>query len=157
MAQQMLNNSSPLPGQTINMPTADDVTMSKEDADDNLIAHVAMNKLRKENEELKKMSDDEKVKDYVCQAQYYYETNEFFKKNGYEMSGKQKRFTKRAIEMAYKKGKLKVTPEKREDILYELSKASNQNVTLQTKDKQEKSEANISENIKDLNSLIFRQ
>mgnify|MGYP003571246980 CR=1 FL=1 len=143
-----------MPGQ-FKMPTSDDVALDKEDARDNLIKHAAMFKLQKENEEYRKMSDDEKVKDYICQAQYYRETNDFYHKNGYEMSGKQKRYIKRAIETAWKKGKLKVTPEQREDILFELSKASRQTVPAQAPT-QGTTETNISENIKDLNSLIFR-
>lgn len=143
-----------MPGQ-FQMPTSDDVALDKEDAQDNLIKHAAMFKLQKENEEYRKMSDDEKVKDYICQAQYYRETNDFYHKHGYEMSGKQKRFTKRAIETAWKKGKFKVTSEQREDILFELSKASRQTVPAQAPT-QGTTETNISENIKDLNSLIFR-
>lgn len=143
-----------MPGQ-FQMPTSDDVALDKDDAQDNLIKQAAMFKLQKENEEYRKMSDDEKVKDYICQAQYYRETNDFYHKYGYEMSGKQKRFTKRAIETAWKKGKFKVTPEQREDILFELSKASRQTAPTQTPT-QGTSETNISENIKDLNSLIFR-
>ena len=73
------------------------------------------------------------------------------------MYGKQKRFTKRAIETAWKKGKIKVTPEQREDILFELSKASNQQRQIQASDTQKSNNQNVSENIKDLNSLIFRQ
>lgn len=144
-----------MPGQ-FQMPTSDDVALDKEKATENLVQQAAMFKLQKENEEYRKMSDDEKVKDYICQAQYYRETNDFYRKNGYEMSGKQKRFTKRAIETAWKKGKFKVTPEQREDILFELSKASHQTVPAQAPT-QGTTETNISENIKDLNSLIFRQ
>ena len=143
-----------MPGQ-FKMPTSDNIALDKEDAQDNLIKQAAMFKLQKENEAYRKMSDDEKVKDYICQAQYYRETNDFYHKNGYEMSGKQKRFTKRAIETAWKKGKFKVTPEQREDILFELSKASRQTVPAQAPT-QGTTETNISENIKDLNSLIFR-
>lgn len=144
-----------MPGQ-FQMPTSNDVALDKDKATENLIQQAAMLKLQKENEEYRKMSDDEKVKDYICQAQYYRETNDFYHKNGYEMSGKQKRYIKRAIETAWKKGKFKVTPEQREDILFELSKASNQQ-QVQTVNKQKQNNSNISENIKDLNSLIFRQ
>ena len=145
-----------IPGDNTVMPTSNEVTLNKEDAEENLIQHVAMLKLQKENEEYRKMSDDEKVKDYICQAQYYRETNDFYHKNGYEMSGKQKRFTKRAIETAWKKGKFKVTPEQREDILFELNKASNQQRQIQASDMQKSNNQNISESIKDLNTLIFR-
>ena len=144
-----------IPGGNAAMPTSEEVTMSKEDADYNLMQHIAMNKLAEENEAFKKMTDDEKVKDYVCQSQYYRETNDFYHKYGYEMSGKQKRFTKRAIETAWKKGKFKITPEQREDILFELSKASHQKMPTQAPTKE--SGNNVSEHIKDLNSLIFRQ
>lgn len=143
-----------MPGQ-FQMPTSDDVALDKDKATENLVQQAAMFKLQKENEEYRKMSDDEKVKNYICQAQYYRETNDFYHKNGYEMSGKQKRFTKRAIETAWKKGKFKITPEQREDILFELNKASHQAVSAQASN-QGTSETNISENIKDLNSLIFR-
>ena len=143
-----------MPGQ-FQMPTSDDVALDKDKATENLIQQAAMLKLQKENEEYRKMSDDEKVKDYICQAQYYRETNDFYHKYGYEMSGKQKRFTKRAIETAWKKGKFKVTPEQREDILFELSKASHQTAPAPAPT-QGTTETNISENIKDLNSLIFR-
>lgn len=146
-----------MPGSNVTMPTAKDVELTKEDADENLIQTAAMLKLQKENEAYKKMSDDEKIKDYICQSQYYRETNDFYHKHGYEMSGKQKRFIKRAIETAWKKGKYKVTPEQREDILFELNKASKQQVQTQPKDVQNDNKANISDNIKDLNSLIYRQ
>ena len=146
-----------LPGGNAVMPTSEEVTLNKDAADDNLIKNAAMLKLQKENEAYNKLSDDEKVKDYICQAQYYRETNDFYHKYGYEMSGKQKRFTKRAIETAWKKGKFKITPEQREDILFELSKASHQQRQVQAADTQEIKKSNVSEHIKDLNSLIFRQ
>lgn len=146
-----------IPGGNAVMPTSNEVTLSKEDADENLIQNAAMLKLAKEQDAFNKMSDDEKVKDYIFKAQYYRETNEFYHKHGFEMSGKQKRFLKRAIEQAWKKGKLKVTPEQREDILYELSKASQQQRQSQPADTQTSKQSNVSEHIKDLNSLIFRQ
>ena len=146
-----------LPGENAVMPTSEEVTLNKEDADENLIQNAAMLKLAKEQETFNKMSDDEKIKDYICQSQYYKETNDFYHKYGYEMSGKQKRFTKRAIEIAWKKGKFKITPEQREDILFELSKASHQQRQTQPNDTQKTHQGNISEHIADLNSLIFRQ
>ena len=144
-----------IPGSGAVMPTSDEVELSKDEADKHLLEQMAIQKLAKENEEFRKMSDDEKVKDYMCKAQYYHETNEFYKKHGYEMSGKQKRFTKRAIETAWKKGKFKITPEQREDILYEMNKASQQRPTAQAPTPG--NEGNVSEHIRDLNSLIFRQ
>ena len=146
-----------LPGENAVMPTSEEVTLNKEDADENLIQNAAMLKLAKEQETFNKMSDDEKIKDYICQSQYYKETNDFYHKYGYEMSGKQKRFTKRAIETAWKKGKFKITPEQREDILFELSKASHQQRQTQPNDTQKTQQGNVSEHIADLNSLIFRQ
>ena len=146
-----------LPGENAVMPTSEEVTLNKEDADENLIQNAAMLKLAKEQETFSKMSDDEKIKDYICQSQYYKETNDFYHKYGYEMSGKQKRFTKRAIETAWKKGKFKITPEQREDILFELSKASHQQRQTQPNDTQKTQQGNVSEHIADLNSLIFRQ
>ena len=97
-----------IPGGNAVMPTSEEVTLNREDADENLIQNAAMLKLAKEQETFNKMSDDEKIKDYICQSQYYKETNDFYHKYGYEMSGKQKRFTKRAIETAWKKGKFKI-------------------------------------------------
>ena len=146
-----------LPGENAVMPTSEEVTLNKEDADENLIQNAAMLKLAKEQETFNKMSDDEKIKDYICQSQYYKETNDFYHKYGYEMSGKQKRFTKRAIETAWKKGKFKITSEQREDILFELSKASHQQRQTQPNDTQKTQQGNVSEHIADLNSLIFRQ
>lgn len=146
-----------IPGGNAVMPTSEEVTLNKEDADENLIQNAAMLKLAKEQETFNKMSDDEKIKDYICQSQYYKETNDFYHKYGYEMSGKQKRFTKRAIETAWKKGKFKITPEQREDILFELSKASHQQRQTQPNDTQKTQQGNVSEHIADLNSLIFRQ
>lgn len=146
-----------IPGGNAVMPTSEEVALDKDGAEENLIQNAAMLKLAKEQDEYRKMADDEKVKDYICQAQYYKETNDFYHKYGYEMSGKQKRFTKRAIETAWKKGKFKVTPEQREDILYELSKASHQQRQIQAADTQNTNNSNISEHINDLNSLIFRQ
>lgn len=146
-----------IPGGNAVMPTSEEVALDKDGAEENLIQNAAMLKLAKEQDEYRKMTDDEKVKDYICQAQYYKETNDFYHKYGYEMSGKQKRFTKRAIETAWKKGKFKVTPEQREDILYELSKASHQQRQIQASDTQNTNNSNISEHINDLNSLIFRQ
>lgn len=145
-----------IPGGNAIMPTSEDVALNKNDAEENLIKNAAMLKLSKEQEEFNKLSDNEKVKDYICQAQYYKETNDFYHKYGYEMSGKQKRFTKRAIETAWKKGKFKVTPEQREDILYELSKASKQQREVQASDTLNTNKSNVSDHIKDLNSLIFR-
>lgn len=146
-----------IPGGNAVMPTSEEVSLDKDDAQENLIQNAAMLKLQKEQDEFNKLSDDEKVKDYICQAQYYRETNDFYHKNGYEMSGKQKRYVKRAIEQAWKKGKLKVTPEQREDILFELSKASRQQRQVQASDAQNANKSNVSDHIKDLNSLIFRQ
>lgn len=146
-----------IPGGNAVMPTSEEVSLDKDDAQENLIQNAAMLKLQKEQDEFNKLSDDEKVKDYICQAQYYKETNDFYHKNGYEMSGKQKRYVKRAIEQAWKKSKLKVTPEQREDILFELSKASHQQRQVQASDAQNANKSNVSDHIKDLNSLIFRQ
>ena len=146
-----------IPGDNAVMPTSEEVSLDKDNAQENLIQNAAMLKLQKEQDEFNKLSDDEKVKDYICQAQYYRETNDFYHKNGFEMSGKQKRLVKRAIEQAWKKGKLKVTPEQREDILFELSKASHQQRQVQASDAQNANKSNVSDHIKDLNSLIFRQ
>lgn len=143
-----------LPGAAIAIPTADDVVMNENEAHDNIIKYNAMNKLAKEQAEFKKLSDDEKIKDTVCKAQYYRETNDFYHKYGYEMTGKQKRALKRAIEIAWKKGKIKLTDEQKENILYDLNKASQQMAPAQAPT--QTTESNISGHIKDLNSLIFK-
>lgn len=99
--------------------------MSKEEANSNMIKQLAMNKLSKEKAEYAKKSDEEKIRDYVIQAEYWRNCNDFFKKHGYELSGQQKHTLKRKLERAWDKGKLRLTPSQRQDILFEINKASN--------------------------------
>lgn len=117
-----------IPGSKIELPTANDVEMEKEKANNYLLSQLANAKLEKEKAAFNKMSDDEKIKNYIYQMEYYRQTNDFFKKNGFEMSGTLKRNLKRTIDRAWKNGKFKLTPEQRQDILFELNKTSNQPV-----------------------------
>lgn len=109
---------------TPHLPTADEVVSSKEDAMFNATASVALEKLRKEQEQFNKMEDDEKIKKYVLESELHRNCTEFFLKNGYNMDGKSKRKLRRVIETAWAKGKYNLTPEQRDDILFELNKAS---------------------------------
>lgn len=119
------NGNIVMPGAAVKMPTSDDVMLDKEQANEKLIQTLAEEKLRKEQEEFNKLSDNEKIKQYIFAAEYRRCINEFFNKNHFEMTGQQKRVTKRKIERAWNKGKYKLTPEQKQDILYELNKASN--------------------------------
>lgn len=109
----------------LNFPTSEDVAMNKEDAEKHAMFETAVNKMEKENAEYQKLSDDAKIKDYIFKSQYYRATNDFYHKNGFEMTGKQKRTIKRQIETAWKKGKFKLSEQDRIDILTTLANAVN--------------------------------
>ncbi|WQJ53911.1 MAG: hypothetical protein [Wendovervirus sonii] len=146
----------PLPGAKTEV-ISDDINMNE--AEDKILAMEAVMKLQNEQEQYRKMSDNEKIKDYVLQSQYYYQTNEWFKKYGYEMTGKQKRVLKRDIERAWKKGKFKLTDEQKENILFELGKASNERKQLienGQQNQQPQTKASAEQHIADLNQLIFK-
>lgn len=104
---------------------ADAVTYTREQAEQHLRNQAAFNKLQKENEYYQSLSDNEKIHQYVSQVEYYRNTNQFFQQYGYEMSGKQKRALKRTIERNWKLNKYKLTEEQKQDILFEMNKASN--------------------------------
>lgn len=140
------DNKSILPGQAVQMPTSEDITYNKEKANDHMIQQLAMTKLQKENEAHKKLSDDQKIKDYVLKVEFYRYTNDFFVKNGYEMSGQEKRKLKRTIERAWNNGKYKFDNDQRNEILYEISKQAEQNT--------QKAKQPIT-NYNDLKSLVF--
>ena len=112
-------------------PTSDDVAMSKEDAQQHAMYEVAKNKLEKENAKFQKLSDEEKIKDYIFKSQYYRATNDFYHKNGFEMSGKQKRAIKRQIELAWKKGKFKLSEQDKIDILTSLANTASAQISTQ--------------------------
>lgn len=139
---------------TTSFPTSDDVTMSKEDAQKHAIFEVAKNKLQKENEEYQKLSDDAKIKDYVLKSQYYKATNDFYHKNGFEMSGKQKRTIKRQIETAWNKGKFKLSEQDKIDILTSLANVATQN--NQGEQPQMKNNVNQASQIASLTSLTYK-
>lgn len=126
----------------LNFPTSDDVTMSKEDAEKHAIFETAINKMEKENAAYQKLSDDEKIKDYIFKSQYYRATNDFYHKNGFEMSGKQKRTVKRQIETAWNKGKFKLSEQDRIDILTTLANAANDSKQNQTPTNKNVNQAN---------------
>jgi len=135
--------------------------VTEETAENKITEMAAIMKLQKEQEAFHKMTDNEKIKDYVLQSQYYYQTNEWFKKYGYDMTGKQKRNLKRDLERAWNKGKFKLTPEQRQDILFELGKASNVRKQIiesgQTQPAQpQQNKETAAEHIADLNQLIFK-
>ena len=140
-----------LPGAKVNIPVACDIEMEKEKANEHLIAQAAQNKLKKQVEEFRALSDDEKIKKYIFNIEYIKCTNEFFNKNHYEMSGKQKRCLKRNIETAWKKGKYKFTDAQKQDILFELNKASMQQQVVQQQTNDGTKEA-----ISNLTSLITK-
>lgn len=120
-----------IPGSPVVMPTSDDIELSKEDADKKLLSALADEKLRKEQEAFNKLSDNEKIKHYVLETELRRAVNDFYNKHHYEMTGSQKRITKRQIERAWKKGKIRLTEDQKQDILYELNKASHTKNTAQ--------------------------
>jgi len=114
-----------LPGKATKFDKADDVAMTAENAKNKIIQDLAMEKLKIEMDRMNKLSDEAKIKEYVFQMEMRRAMNNFYANNHYEMPGSQKRNVKRQIERAYKAGKYKLTPEQKQDILYELNKASN--------------------------------
>lgn len=109
-------------GESIEIKTADEVILDKASA-----VEYAKNTVKESNDRdakarFDKMSDNEKIKNYVCEMEYYTQVNDFFHKNGFDMSGKQKRMLKRNIDRAWKNGKIHIPQKTREEILYELSK-----------------------------------
>jgi hypothetical protein len=137
---------------TTQFPTSDDVAMSKEEAQNHALYEVAKNKLEKESTAFQKLSDEEKIKDYVFKAQYYKATNDFYHKNGFEMSGKQKRTIKRQIELAWKKGKFKLSEQDKIDILTNLANTASAQNGAQPQNKN----ANQGASLANLTSLTYK-
>lgn len=138
-----------IPGSPVEIPTSSDIQISKDSANKKLLAALAEEKLRKEKEAYNKLSDNEKIKKYVFEAEFRQSVNDFYNKHGYEMSGAQKRNVKRQIERAWKSGKIKLTDEQKQDILYEMNRPSNtESVTQPTQ--MVKSSANTATNLQSL-------
>lgn len=136
----------------IQFPTSDDVAMSAEEAEKHAIFENAKYKLEKENEAFQKLSDDEKIKEYILQSQFYKAANDYYHKYGFEMSGTQKRTIRRKIDLAYKKGKYKLSDQERIDILTSLANAGNNSRNQPQQVKQ----TNQMDQIASLTSLTYK-
>lgn len=111
-----------IPGKKVTTITAEDVTMTKEQANDMMIQTLAMNKLKKEKEEAEKKINNEKLKDFLFRN----EEQRFFMSYGYHMSGQQRRKVRREIDRGWKNGKFKKwVAEHGDEILSELNMPTN--------------------------------
>ena len=121
-------DTGPMPGQPVVLNTGPvlDTENEKKIANQRLIAQAAQMKLRKEQEEFNKKSDEEKIRIYVCNTIMKQQEQEYFNKNRYYMSGPIRRKTRKIIENNYKKGKYHITPKMKDDILYQLNLSSQQ-------------------------------
>lgn len=113
----------PQPGTAVQLNTQPGFD-SKSDAQQKLIQKASLFKLKKEQEAFNKKSDNEKIKEYVITSLFNQQQTEYFEKNGYAMSGGQKRKMKKIIERNYAKGKIRLTPQQKDDILYQLNLSS---------------------------------
>jgi len=150
--QLAYDDDCPMPGKKTEMLTTE---VTENEAEKKLIEMTAMMKLQKEKEAFNRMSDDQKIKDYVMQSQYYKYTNDWFHKYGYEMTGKQKRNLKRDLERMWAKGKFRFTDEQKQEILVELSKAAAEHPN-QNAGNAVNTDETAANHISDLNSLIFK-
>lgn len=132
MVDQKYQNSyvygevGPMPGVPVDINTDNilKANTEKKEANKKLLASAALLKLKKEQEEFNKKSDEEKIKTYVLNSIMQQQEKNFLDKYHYVMSGQQKRNTRKIIERNYSKGKYKLTPKQKDDILYQINLSS---------------------------------
>lgn len=125
----------PIPGTPVEMNTGvsiDNTEDERKAGNRRLIAAAAQMKLRKEMEEFNKKSDKEKIRTYVISALMQQQEREYLEKHHYVMSGDIKRRTRKSIERQYDKGRIRLTKEEKDNILYNLSLSSNQKSPVNT-------------------------
>lgn len=119
-----MQNDTLLPGSSIGIELEDNTTL-KENAMDNLIQAAANKKLKKEMEG--KLND--RIKEYVINSIIDANKREFYETNGYSLAGKELRRTIRSINTKWEKGKIKITPKQRQEIIDYLNLPSSEVVS----------------------------
>lgn len=123
-----MNNDTLMPGASVNIELEDNNTL-KENAMDNLIQVAANKKLKKEMES--KLND--RIKEYVINSILDANKREFYDTNGYSLAGRELRRTIRSINTKWEKGKIKITPKQRQEIIDYLNLPSSNQTSNEVK------------------------
>lgn len=107
-----MQNDTLLPGSSVGIELEDNNTL-KENAMDNLIQAAANKKLKKEMEG--KLNN--RIKEYVINSIIEANKREFYETNGYLLAGRELRRTIRSINTKWEKGKIKITPKQKQEII----------------------------------------
>lgn len=135
-----MNNDTLMPGASVNIELEDNNTL-KENAMDNLIQVAANKKLKKEMES--KLND--RIKEYVINSILDANKREFYDTNGYSLAGKELRRTIRSINTKWEKGKIKITPKQKQEIIDYLNLPSSEVSDKTTKDNVVNKPASVSD------------
>lgn len=123
-----MQNDTLLPGSSVSIELEDNNTL-KENAMDNLIQVAANKKLKKEMES--KLND--RIKEYVINSILDANKREFYDTNGYSLAGRELRRTIRSINTKWEKGKIKITPKQRQEIIDYLNLPSSNQTSNEVK------------------------
>lgn len=123
-----MQNDTLLPGSSIGIELEDNNTL-KENAMDNLIQAAANKKLKKEMEN--KLND--RIKEYVINSIIDANKREFYETNGYSLAGRELRRTIRSINTKWEKGKIKITPKQKQEIIDYLNLPSSNQTSNEVK------------------------
>lgn len=135
-----MQNDTLLPGSSVSIELEDNNTL-KENAMDNLIQVAANKKLKKEMES--KLND--RIKEYVINSILDANKREFYDTNGYSLAGRELRRTIRSINTKWEKGKIKITPKQRQEIIDYLNLPSSEVSDKTTKDNVVNKPASVSD------------
>jgi len=135
-----MNNDTLMPGASVNIELEDNNTL-KENAMDNLIQVAANKKLKKEMES--KLND--RIKEYVINSILDANKREFYDTNGYSLAGRELRRTIRSINTKWEKGKIKITPKQKQEIIDYLNLPSSEVSDKTTKDNVVNKPASVSD------------
>ena len=135
-----MQNDTLLPGSSVSIELEDNNTL-KENAMDNLIQVAANKKLKKEMES--KLND--RIKEYVINSILDANKREFYDTNGYSLAGRELRRTIRSINTKWEKGKIKITPKQKQEIIDYLNLPSSEVSDKTTKDNVVNKPASVSD------------
>lgn len=135
-----MNNDTLMPGASVNIELEDNNTLKK-NAMDNLIQVAANKKLKKEMES--KLND--RIKEYVINSILDANKREFYDTNGYSLAGRELRRTIRSINTKWEKGKIKITPKQKQEIIDYLNLPSSEVSDKTTKDNVVNKPASVSD------------
>lgn len=143
-----MQNDTLLPGSSVGIELEDNNTL-KENAMDNLIQAAANKKLKKEMEN--KLND--RIKEYVINSIIDANKREFYETNGYSLAGRELRRTIRSINTKWEKGKIKITPKQKQEIIDYLNLPSSEVSNKTTHDNVTNNPASVSDFLSSTNKI----